>query len=117
MDYDSLEAQGLDVPTALDTMRGRAGLYDPEILAAFTAARGGIAKSDVREIPLRMVQVGMTFAADVKTATGVLLVPRGYEVTLGVLARIRNFSSRRGRSRNRGRQTSDWVSGRLTIQD
>jgi hypothetical protein len=91
MDFDELEAQGLATSLALDTMRGRGGLYDPTLLTAFALLRGSIQTALVREMPLKLVHPGMTFAEDVKNDAGVLLLPRGYEVTEGLLARIRNF--------------------------
>jgi response regulator RpfG family c-di-GMP phosphodiesterase len=91
MDFDELEAQGLATSLALDTMRGRGGWYDPTLLTAFALLRGSLQTALVREIPLKLVQPGMTFAEDVKNQAGVLLLPRGYEVTEGLLERIRNF--------------------------
>jgi len=91
MDFDELEAQGLATSLALDTMRGRAGWYDPTLLTAFALLRGSVQTALVREMPLKLVHPGMTFAEDVKNQAGVLLLPRGYEVTEGLLERIRNF--------------------------
>ena len=91
MDFDELEAQGLATSLALDTMRGRGGWYDPALLTAFALLRGSVQTAQVREIPLKLVFPGMTFAEDVKNQAGVLLLPRGYEVTEGLLERIRNF--------------------------
>lgn len=93
VDFDALEAQGNPPALTIDTMRGRQDRYDPEVLAALAAIRGvqGPA-TDVRELPLRALQVGMLIAEDVKMQTGGLLVTRGYEVTAGFLERLRNFS-------------------------
>jgi response regulator RpfG family c-di-GMP phosphodiesterase len=92
VDFDVLEARGDEVAVALDTLRGRAGRYDPQLLETFARLRGdGTPRHEVREIPLRSVQAGMTFVEDVTTAAGALLLPRGYEVTEGLVERIRNF--------------------------
>ena len=91
-DFDMLETQGNEVSVALDTMRGREGFYDPRLLDGFAALRGSNAQRyEVREIPLSSVIEGMTFAEDVKTETGALVLSRGYEVTEGLLERIRKF--------------------------
>lgn len=91
VDFDELEAQGLATSLALDTMRGRAGWYDPILLTAFALLRGSVQTALVRELPLKLVYPGMTFAEDIKNQAGVLLLPRGYEITEGLLERIRNF--------------------------
>ena len=92
LDFDVLEARGNAAPVSLDTMRGRAGWYDPRLLEEFAALRGGgVERYEVREIVLPSVVQGMTFAEDVRTEAGVLVVSRGYEVTEALVERIRNF--------------------------
>ena len=96
LDLDVLQAQGLSVGAALDTLRGRAGWYDPAMLRALGDLLGEGRGAEVREMRLREVRPGMTFAEDVTTRAGVLLIPRGHEVTPGLLERIRNFSDHIG---------------------
>lgn len=91
-DYDVLETQGLLPGPALDTLRGRAGVYDPALLEAFAALLGsGGPAEEIHELPLRQLRPGMIFAEDIRGATGALLIARGYEVTPSLLARIHNF--------------------------
>ena len=90
--FDALEAQGNAVPLALDTMRGRAGLYDPEVLAALVNLHSGDAThADVREVSATGLCVGMIVVADVKLKNGTVLVTRGYEVTESFIERVRNY--------------------------
>ena len=42
-------------------------------------------------IPIRLVEIGMTFDQDVTTKSGVLLLPRGYVVSKENLERVRNL--------------------------
>ena len=53
----------------------------------------GIAHQEARvqELPLRAIEVGMTFLDDVRTTTGVLLVARGQEVTEALATRLRKL--------------------------
>jgi hypothetical protein len=92
LDFDELQARGFSTGLALDTLRGRAGWYDPEILDAF-AELPSIREADVDvfDLPLRSLQPGMVFAEDVKTTTGVLFIARGQEVTATLLERIQNL--------------------------
>jgi response regulator RpfG family c-di-GMP phosphodiesterase len=96
LDFDELQAQGVAPKLALDTLRGRAGWYDPAVLQALAALLGEHATEEVREMRLRDVRPGMSFAEDVVTRKGMLLIPRGQDVTLGLIERIRNFSEHLG---------------------
>ena len=92
-DYDRLEAGGLSTQASLDTMRGRRGRYDPELLELFASSLGSQGRdAEVVEIPIRMVRVGMTFLQDVRTQAGALLVARGHEATQSLVERFRNFA-------------------------
>jgi hypothetical protein len=46
----------------------------------------------VYEVPLHSVRLGMRFAEDVRTHTGILLIAKGFEVNLALLERIRHVS-------------------------
>jgi CheY-like chemotaxis protein len=93
LDFDVLEAEGLPAPHAVETMRGR-GSYDAVLLDALGKLRGGNADGlEMREVRLDEVEVGMTFAQDVRSMSGALLVPKGYVVTAGVQERLRNMRS------------------------
>lgn len=92
LDYDVLSCQGLRPDLALSTMKGREGVYDPDLLLVFAKLQG--ARNDhvvVREIPLRAVRPDMTFVQDVRLPNGVVLVTHGQMVTAGILERIRNL--------------------------
>ena len=91
LDYDSLIAQGHDANVAVETLRTR-NAYDPKLLDRFAMRVGAKAGAGViREMPLRVVQPGMTLMHDLRTPLGTLLVPRGFEVTETFLQRIINF--------------------------
>jgi len=92
VDFDTLEAQGLSSAIALNTLKGRADQYDPQVLTAFLGLHGQRKEGDkIRDISVAALRIGMVLAADVKMATGTLFVARGYEVTPAFLERIRNF--------------------------
>ena len=92
-DLDTLEGEGLPLSLALDTLRGRAGWYDPAILRACAEVRNSEQRYEVRELPLAAVRPGMVLARDVATKKGVLFLARGQEVTSSVLEKLKNFSS------------------------
>jgi hypothetical protein len=88
--FDTLESRGMRPADAVATLRGRGNAYDPAILDALVAVRGG-GDVIVKELRLAGLAVGMVFAEDVELRSGALLCARGYEVTTGFLERIRNF--------------------------
>lgn len=94
VDFEALEVQGHSPTHALDLMRARADSYDPPVFEAIKAVRCVDNSEEIREVRLAELQVGMVFAEDVKTDVGTLLVGRGFEVTAGVVERVRNI--RRG---------------------
>ena len=92
LDYDTLDARGLETSLILNTMRGRTGRYDPEILQALGELQGNNSREiEVRELSIQSLREGMVVATDVVSERSTLLVTRGNEVTPGLLAKLRNF--------------------------
>jgi response regulator RpfG family c-di-GMP phosphodiesterase len=92
LDFDDLEVQGNSAALAVGTLKSRQDRYEPRVLDALAEIRNGTGPvSEVREITLSVLCVGMVFVDDVKTQTGTLLVARGFEVTAGFVERARNF--------------------------
>lgn len=91
---DSLEAGGLPVEQIMETLHGRVGLYDPDVVAAFGKMRQVTAGADeLLEVKLSDVHVGMIFAFEVATENGLILIGRGQEATASVVSRIQNHWS------------------------
>lgn len=94
LEYDTLVSQGHSTDVSVQTLRSRAQRYGAALLEKFASHLGAAAgTSEIREIPLRLVQPGMTIMDDLRTHMGTLLVPRGYEVSETFLERLRNFGS------------------------
>jgi len=92
-DFDALKEHGQTASLSIDTLRGRADRYDPEVLLALAAVLDAAGAGDeVREVPLSALRVGMVFVDDVRLSDGRLLVSRGHEVTASLVERVRNFS-------------------------
>jgi response regulator RpfG family c-di-GMP phosphodiesterase len=91
MAVDTLEASGMAIEEIMDTLRGRVGMYDPDVVAAFGQFRKvDDAVDQVIEVKLSDVAVGMTFAFDVCTESGMVLIGRGQDATESVVRRIQN---------------------------
>jgi response regulator RpfG family c-di-GMP phosphodiesterase len=88
-DHDELESRGSTQAVALDTMNARSGTYDPQLLKDYARALG--LTRDIEnaiEVSLDSLQVGMTFAEDVRHRGGTLLIARGYKVTTALVERL-----------------------------
>ena len=85
-------------------MRSREDGYNPDVLAALeSGVLDGAAASDddgtdseLHELRVEDLEVGMTTCEDVYAENGVLLLPKGAQVTYAVTVRLRNFSERSG---------------------
>ncbi|MGP0049575.1 MAG: HD domain-containing phosphohydrolase [Solirubrobacteraceae bacterium] len=94
LDFDLLDAQGADRSIALAAMRGRAGVYDPEVLDVFERVIGSdSSRYTVCEISVGRLQPGMMLAADVRSETGSLLIARGNTATEQLITRLMNLRS------------------------
>lgn len=92
LDFDVLETKGCCGAPAVAALRGQAGRHPAELLDALAAVKGASSSDiEVRECSVHSMQVGMLFAEDLKLPSGILLIPRGYEVTQGLLERIRTM--------------------------
>ena len=92
-DIEAFEAAD-PASSALSMLLSRADQYDPEVLEAVEKMyREGDPQHTVRAITVGGLRAGMVLAEDVRLANGTLLVSRGYEVTEGFIARVKNFPS------------------------
>jgi HD-GYP domain-containing protein (c-di-GMP phosphodiesterase class II) len=91
--YGAVERGTASRDTAIHLLRAQAGRFDPEVLKALTELLGLEDGSDETiEVPISRVCVDMIVAEDLRTRTGVLLVPKGYRVSESFVARLGNFN-------------------------
>ncbi|MFO0748465.1 MAG: response regulator [Myxococcota bacterium] len=89
-DMDSQLGAGDSAEVAINTLRGRAGTYDPAIIELVASLYHATVAIEIREMPVRGLGVGMILADDVRFVNGTLLVARGCEVTETFLVHCRN---------------------------
>jgi hypothetical protein len=98
-DMFQLQKTGLARLEALDEMAGRAGWYDPQLLASVRAISiGGTAATE--KLGARFVSVsvkdltpGMTLHSDIVTKDGVMIIAGGHKISGMILEKIQNFES------------------------
>jgi len=98
IDLDSLEFNGASAETALQTLRERA-IYPDELLDAVARVMSR-SRETLRytSVPLTQLRAGMVLDEDILTQRGVLIAPRGCEVTSSFLEHIRKFIQQVGRT-------------------
>jgi response regulator RpfG family c-di-GMP phosphodiesterase len=92
IDFDDLTESGLNPNEALNKLQKNKHWYDPEILSILKTELEKAKKGVVIEIKSNMIETGMILVDDVKTKMGVLLIPKGYEITDILRLRVLNFS-------------------------
>jgi len=94
LEYDLLVTQGKTSDVAMQAVRSKVARYSEVLLDKFAQYCGlGLTSGEEREIPLHMVEPGMTIVNDLRTPLGTLLVPRGFEVSEAFLRRLHNFGA------------------------
>lgn len=94
LDFDALEASGASVDNAIQRMKGTAGKYDPEVLAAFEQLMKVDSGMVTSTVSITQLDESMIIAEDLKTADGILLIAKGQETTLSVRRHLQNYFDR-----------------------
>jgi response regulator RpfG family c-di-GMP phosphodiesterase len=96
LDYDSLVSQGLSADSAIDQLKKRDMKHDTSMVERLGTrlGAGSSGGEEVRHVPLRLVTPGMIFMDDLRSEFGVLLVPRGFEISESFVSRMRNFGAK-----------------------
>lgn len=92
LDYDMLVSRGRSQDKSVEIMWRQGRLYDPEVLAALDAEVNSLEEGFIiRALGVKDVHPGMVLADDIKDKAGVVLIPKGYEITEILKARLLNF--------------------------
>jgi response regulator RpfG family c-di-GMP phosphodiesterase len=93
-DYDALCFNGKEPDEALAEMRHNVTRYDPAVLEKLAAASAGLrARLIVRRLRAKELSPGMVLHEPVRTKHGVVVAHDGGEVTVALVARLRNFAA------------------------
>jgi len=96
LDFDQLIVSGIDHLEALRILRTRRENYNPDLLGTLETlpvSRGG---QSVKVVKAKELRISMIADQDIEALNGLLLVPKGQEITYPVLERLRNFAQRIG---------------------
>jgi len=96
LDFDLLEAAGIEKTEALRQLRARPGWYDPAILQALDRVIKIERGYQSRSITLAELKEGMLMAEELRSLDGRLLIGRGHTVTQPLIERLKNVAQRSG---------------------
>jgi response regulator RpfG family c-di-GMP phosphodiesterase len=93
LEYDALVSRGEPHDEACEKLRGRAGRFGLHLVEQLDACIGESLESErVMQVSVRQLQPGMRLREEIRTSTGALLVPRGFEVTQTFVDRIAHIA-------------------------
>lgn len=98
LDFDSLLSAGSSTAKAIKEMRARTGWYDGTLVEALAAVFKAEIDHDVRAVRVEDLTGGMVLAQDIVSPAGILLIPKGLEITPTVRLRLTNIAAKGGLS-------------------
>ncbi len=96
LDFDQFMIGGKTKSEALTVMAQRSSEYNPKLVNALSSFRLDEVGEVVKAIRIKEVTTGMMVEKDIRANSGMLLVPKGQEITYPVLERLRNFARQTG---------------------
>lgn len=96
LDFDQLVTSGVPQREALAVLRAHSGTYNNDVVKALDAMRFEKVEEVKKTVRVRDLSIGMVAHENIEAVNGLLLVPKGQEITYPVLERLRNFSKRIG---------------------
>jgi CheY-like chemotaxis protein len=93
MEVDALQKQGFTVVNLLPKLQKGRLKPEAELVEAIQAWLLEDEKAQLVDLGLAELEVGMILAEDIKTGQGTLLVASGFEITEGLLERLKHLSA------------------------
>ena len=88
LEYDLMTIKEMPKTEIMQILRSRESRFGSNVLEAFTAVVGAEAEPQVQTMRLREATPGMRLLQEIRTSSGALLVPIGFELSQRLLERI-----------------------------
>ena len=89
---DNFRAKGLSEKGAIDRLRDRRDEFGLELIDALKDIEPETARMELRKVSTSNLTTGMILQQEIRTRTGMLVVPEGHEITQALLLKLNNFS-------------------------
>ncbi|OGR19612.1 MAG: histidine kinase [Desulfobacterales bacterium GWB2_56_26] len=96
IDFDALLHRDWKRTEALAHLESQPGEYNPELLKILTGIKLGPENERVVAVELRDMSAGMIVEQDIEALNGVLIAPKGQEVTWSLIKGLKNFAQQVG---------------------
>lgn len=96
LDFDQLIINGLPHREALAVLRARGNEYNTKLISALDSLELEELDRALKMVKVKELNTGMVADEDIEAQNGLLLVPKGQEITYPVIERLRNFSRHTG---------------------
>ncbi len=96
IDFDALLHRDWKRAEALELLENQPGEYNPELLEVLAGIKLGRENERVVAIELRDMTAGMIVEQDIEALNGVLIAPKGQEVTWSLIKGLKNFAQQVG---------------------
>ncbi|RME98915.1 MAG: response regulator [Chloroflexi bacterium] len=96
LDFDQLVINGLPKQEALSRLRQHPEEYNAQLVANLSSVQMEKMGDMVKMLRVKQLKTGMVADNDIRAQNGLLLVPKGQEITYPVLERLRNFARQIG---------------------
>jgi response regulator RpfG family c-di-GMP phosphodiesterase len=96
IEYEQLLSSGQEPDKAREILAAPKHAFPAAVLQALRGVKPVKGEMVPREVDLKGLSTRMVLDQDVQTAAGMLLVPKGEEVTFAMLQRLRNFAKGQG---------------------
>jgi response regulator RpfG family c-di-GMP phosphodiesterase len=96
LDFDQMVINGMSKQDALAKLRQHPEEYNPELVFQLSSFHLDEVGEMVKMVRMKDLKTGMIADSDIRSQNGLLLVPKGQEITYPVLERLRNFARQIG---------------------
>lgn len=96
IDFDSLLHRGYKRADALTHLQNKPAEYNPDLLKLLPGIKLNPENEKVLAIEIRDLAVGMIAEQDIMALNGVLIAPKGQEITCSLITGLKNFSQQVG---------------------
>jgi response regulator RpfG family c-di-GMP phosphodiesterase len=96
LDFDKLVLSGIPYREALAVLRAKKDEYNTDVVVTLESLNFEKISEVVKTVFVKDLKTGMFAHQDIEAENGLLLVPKGQEITYPVLERLRNFYRRVG---------------------
>lgn len=90
--FDNLRMKGLSNEAAIGKLRERRTEFIPELIDALAEIEPETSRMELRKVSALKLTTGMILQQEIRTRTGMLVVPEGHEITQALLIKLENFA-------------------------